>query len=262
MPIIDLTPIQNLAAGLGGLALATPQQTVGYVPQSADLPTPPAFLFDIEDENSLDLDSDLSNHWIENNTSISDQWALRPEMVTVHGNIAEVTDIPPVLPAEIKLAREVLGGIGLFNPQISQTAQLAIDTAVQTYQAINNVANSAVSAWGSLINGSRIQTRQQQVWQMFYGYWKSRTLWTIQTPWGILTDMAPLKIRAVQGGETRTISEFIVTFQKMRFASTQSTLISDLAGRAAQQGAAALEQGTSTPNVDKDLGSFLSNVAP
>lgn len=75
---------------------------------------PPAgiagFLFDVPEEQTFVLDSDITDHFVEDNTAIQDQVALRPEKVTLRGLVAEITfndlglsEIPSQLPPPRRL---------------------------------------------------------------------------------------------------------------------------------------------------------------
>lgn len=267
------------AVGLGNLILVSPQQTTGYQPQNApswakNTAAPPkALLFNYEGEQSATLTSDITDHYIENNTAVQDQIALRPEIITTQGFVGELNDIAPGALQPLKTAAEKLTTISAYTPQLSTTALLAYANAFALYQTAASVINSAASAWSSIngnngesvINGntqvdsqgnlagaSPNQSQQQIYFQQFYAYWKNRTLFTIQTPWAIFQDMAIQSLRAVQNADTRVITDFEVTFKLLRFASTASTDASlygdnsNFQGRASNQGAVENDLGTQT----------------
>lgn len=260
----------NAARSLANLILVSPQKTVGYQPQNAPswkrntAAQPKAILFNYEGEQSVALTSDITDHYIENNTPIQDQWALKPERVTTNGFVGELNDIAPAALQPLKTIAEKLTTISGYVPSLSTTALLAYANAFQLYQTGSSVLDSAVQTWASIngddgqsvINGAGItkasnQTKQQIYFQQFYGYWKNRTLFTIQTPWAIFQDMAIESLRAIQDGETRVITDFEVTFKLMRFASTQITSdqlfdSNNFQGRALNQGAPIVNLGTST----------------
>lgn len=250
--MINLGGIQQAtsqALALGGLMLVSPQRTVGMQAQNKPSwrrdtsPLPPALLFNYEGENRATLTSDVTDHYIENNTSIQDQVALRPIEITTQGFIGELNDVAPVGVAEIKEAAERLTAISAYEPVISLTATRAYAAALAAYQTGASLANSAVAAWSTInggadqgvINGSGLegglalgaeiptvstQTKQQIYFQQFYGYWKARKLFTIQTPWAVFQDMVIMRLTATQSPETDVISDFEVTFKQMRFASS------------------------------------------
>lgn len=268
-----LAPITTKATALSNLILVSPQQTKGYQPQNSASSTaqqPPAFLFDYEGEQSVSLESDITDHFIEDNTAIQDQWALKPETVTTHGFIGELNNIPPKALKLLQSLADKLTTISAYTPSLSATALIAYNEAFFLYQTAANAANSAVSAWSS-INGtggenvigstglqgnvfnantgqiSNNQNKQQVAFQQFYGYWNSRTLFTVQTPWAIFQNMAILRLRALQDAETRVISDFEVVFKMMRFASTETTITTLQQARAGTQSAPLVDFGTTTP---------------
>lgn len=236
MSISAITSITNAATTLGNLILVTPQNVLGYQPQnpagSGAAYTAPAILFNYEGEQSSTLESDITDHYVEDNTAVQDQIALKPIMITTQGFIGELNDIPPnEYFAGAALAAQKLTIISSYTPGLSATALLAYNEALLAYQTAANVYNNAVSTWStinktggtSVISGNGIssqanQTQQQMYYQQFYGYWNSRTLFTVQTPWAIFTDMAIMRLRAVQSAETNVISDFEITFKQIRYA--------------------------------------------
>ena len=121
---IDLSTLvagATAAASLAGLALVIPttndpSSTQGYQPMPSDSAStslsfsavisalftgiPNTLLFHIEGENNGVFESDITDHYIEDNTTIVDQIGLRPEVITVTGFIGELNDVlPPALQA-------------------------------------------------------------------------------------------------------------------------------------------------------------------
>lgn len=281
----QLAPLTTKVAALGGLVLVSPQSTIGYLPQAldddtgaddtADLTPPPSFVFNYEGQNVLQLESDITDHFSEDNLPLEDQIALKPVIYTVQGFIGELTDIAPAFLAPIQFAADKLTTIGAYAPQLSTTALLAYTEAFFLYQTAAAVGNTAVSAWARITDSgesvigsdgieiSSNQTKQQVALQQLYGYWNERRLFTIQTPWAILEDMAILKVRAVQESETTEVSEFAVDFKMIRTASTETAggLISNIPqGRLKSQSSGLTDQGTSSPLSSIGLGNGLSQM--
>lgn len=284
-----LSNITTAATTLSNLILVSPQKTVGYQPQNAPSwkkdtqPLKTSYVFNYEGEQTATLTSDITDHYIEDNTAVQDQIALKPIAITTNGFVAELNDIPPAALAIVQQAAQKLSAVGAYVPQLSTTALIAYNEAFQLYQVGANAVNSAVSLWStingsggeSVINGSGLnaqpsQNKQQVAFQSFFGYWNSRTLFTIQTPWAIFQDMAILTLKGIQDAETNVISEFEITFKQIRFAATQtssqiSTVLYDnnnMQGRALNQGAPVTNLGTNslTPAVPT-FGSQLTAVA-
>lgn len=285
MDLSNLSNLANSATALSNLILVSPQKTVGYQPQNAPsfekntAKPPEAFLFSYEGDNEIELTSDITDHYIENNTVVNDQIALRPEVIRVTGYVGELNDIAPAALQPLQTAAEKLTVISGYTPELSTTALIAYQNAFFAYQVGKAVVDTAVNAWASVsgalsgsggqgvsvINGAGIQSqpaqnKQQQMFQQFYGYWRNRQLFTVQTPWAIFQDCAIQSVRAVQDGETRVISSFEVAFKLLRFAST--SLIrgkldpGNFQSRASSAASGILNKGTTalTDNVAFSLG--------
>ena len=181
------------------------------------------FIFSIIGNEDMALDSDITDAFTETNISYQDQIAVRPEQFTLAGYVGElanslsnqftnaVTALAPLL---------VTPGLGAnFNDQDEQFYdQLALIQASEI-----NIINSAESFYSLFTQFSTTATQQQQAFQYFYNLWLSRTLCIVETPWGILENMAILNVRARQDELTNMVSDFSVTFKAMRFANTTVT---------------------------------------
>lgn len=283
----QLAPITTAATALANLVLVSPQSTIGLQPQvlddddgeglMSDESPPPAFIFDYEGENVLQLESDITDHYSDENLPLEDQIALKPVIYTVQGFVGELNDIAPSFLKPIKFAADKLTTIGAYVPQLSVTANLAYAEAFFLYQVGRNVANTAVAAWASLtgtgglsvigedgIELSSNQSKQQVALQQFYGYWAERRLFTIQTPWAVLQDMAILKVRAVQDAATDVVTDFAIDFKMIRKASTfidRSNLTGNISqGRLKSQASKLTNQGASSPIASTSLGDGLSSM--
>lgn len=283
----SLSNATTSATALGNLILATPNpsNTQGYQPQNppnsdgtpSTAQQPPGFLFDYEGEQTIVLDSDITDHYIEDNTAIQDNIALKPVTITTQGFISELNDVVPAFLKPVQLIANTLTTVGAYAPGLSVTAIEAYNEAFQLYQVAQNAINAGVSAWSSVAGGqgttvisgqesafspiNRLpnQNKQQTAFQLFYGYWLSRTLFTVQTPWAIFQNMAIKTLRPVQSEETNSYTTFECTFKQIRTASSSTpsqSLVSQ--GRLSSQCSDLTNQGTSTPASGLSLGSGLS----
>lgn len=279
----SLANITTAAQGLSNLILVTPQKTIGYQPQPPPVKTgDPAqqekpIIFHYEGEQTATIESDITDHYVEDNTSIQDQIAIKPVIITTQGFVGELNNVPPneVL-AGLKAVADKLSIISAYTPALSVAAIQAYNDAAFLYSSAANLAASAVSGWDSLSSngGTTIisggvdssgnpliqqkprQTVQQQYFQKFYAYQQKRTLFTIQTPWAIFKDMAIKSLRAVQEASSNVITDFEVTFKQMRFAATLTSTVnqsystpvgSDFSqGRASAQGSSEVDLGNNS----------------
>jgi hypothetical protein len=238
---------------------------------------PPTLLFHYEGEQTAVFESEITDHYIEDNSAIQDQIALKPTIVTTRGFIGELNNVLPTFLLPLQAAANALLTIDAYTPGLTTKALDDYNQALIGYETLSSVAKNAVAAIGSLASslglGSREigttdvftvgasfnQNLQQKMFQQFYGYWASRTLFTIQTPWAIFQDMAIQSVKAIQDAETNVISTFEVTFKQIRTASTsllsESSLISS--GRAATQSADDTNLGTSSATGSVDQASAI-----
>ena len=289
-----LSNIANVAQALSGLVLVSPQKTIGYQPQLAPsvlLNTfpyggqsqPSALLFHYEGENTALLRSDITDEFIETNSAVNDMIALPPEEITVRGYIGELNNVAPIGNAVISQLKNNLTAISGYEPKLTQQALNAYNTAFFLYQVAASAVSSAVQTWSSLtgsggesvINGNGLQSQknqsaQQAMFQQFYGYWRQRQLFTVQTPWAVFQDMAIKTLRAVQEEDTNEISSFEVTFKLMRFAQAVTTQnatavttdYNDVSGRLQNQSQPSVDLGTQTLTPSStSMGDLTSAVA-
>lgn len=281
--ISALSQVTTAATALSNLILVSPQSTIGYQPQNPPTqngsPTqpPPSLLFHYEGEQTVSLHSDITDHYIEDNTALQDQIALKPEEITTHGFIGELNNVAPPALALIQQIANKLTIIDAYTPDLSISALLAYNQAFQLYQVATNAVNSGVAAWSSIagVGGESVigsnglslqpnQNKQQVMFQQFYGYWRNRILFTVQTPWAVFQNMAIKDLRAIQDAETNVITDFEIVFKMIRIAQTQTSIFdpSNLQGRAAAQGSSTTDLGTSTPPSSIGLTQGLSGAYP
>lgn len=269
-----LSNFTSNAIAASNLILVNPQEDVGYSPTGTDpgfltsiinflLNTPPAFFFNYEGENAIQLKSDITDHFIETNYAIQNHIALRPETITVTGYVGELNDIVPSFLKPLKFVAEKLTIVSAYKPQQSVAALIAYNRALQAYQVARLATNSAVSALNSLPVVGKVfggvQTKQQKAFTQFYGYWAKRTLFKVQTPWAVFDSMAIESLRAIQNAETRMISEFEITFKKVRVASVKLLLTKIAQGRANGQGSDEIDKGLDNMVEDQSISAQLTS---
>lgn len=271
--MVDLSSIQTNISNFSNIAIVTPTKENKFTPQSGFNKLSKgsdALLFHIDDENTATVTSDVTDHFVEDNTSIQDHVALKPEMVTVRGYIGELNDVVPGLLEGLKTVADKLTDLGPYQPEISASALIAYNEAKQAYDLALLAQSAVASAFNTIskvpglsslakstvnINPATgepfasgftfpTQNKQQLMFTNLYAYWAARKLFTVQTPWAIFNNMIIMSMRATQDGETDVISDFEITFKKIRLASTVTTtgtLIST--GRAAASDAEVVNLG-------------------
>lgn len=238
--------------------LSTSQQQLALVRPNNPPPGIAGFIFDIVGDEAVELFTDTSDHYLEDNTAIQDQAALRPERVTVKGLVAELVFEQPK-EEDVNPSTEALPPNPAFEPEFSPGAeQILAQNEVQS-AAEENAIESGQSLYGEYAQrASPNQTRQASAFGYFYQLWKGRQLFTVETPWGVFTDMILENGRSEQLEDTKWRTDLTLVFKKMRLAQSASVNVGQIAGRAAFQRAPVSQNGTAgvptaTPQQEESL---------
>lgn len=215
-----------------------------------------AFMFAYRDEDNVDLRSDITDHFTEENTAIQDQIALRPIEITLHGFIGELTDSLPGKYQQIKNAIGQLSLLGIYLPELTVAALAAYNEAEQIYRVGASAVETLQQAFPMLTDGTQ-QTKQQKAYNYFEEKWRARTLFQVQTPWRMFDNMAILSLRASQDGSSRYISDFKITFKQIQFAKVEYSEEAIPLGRRVAQTGDKINQGPQNP---LDLGNLQDSL--
>lgn len=212
---------------------------------------PPAgiagYVFDIVGEESMELNSDITDHYVEDNTSIQDQISLKPEKFTVRGMVAELKMVEPLQ----AIQSPTLDALPFFDPLFpeftvgSEELQLTVNLG-QSVQINSIVDTQSLFGYFQSNAGSIPQTQQGKAFAYFYQLWRGRQLFSVETPWGIMNSMAIESLSPTQGDSTKYRTDFAITFKKIRFAQAVTVNLGQLAGRAAQQQSPTTQQAKAT----------------
>ena len=191
------------------------------------------FVFDILGEEEVTLESEITDHYVEDNYAIQDHIAQKPIRYIAKGYVGELYNIFPSSLLSILTAVQNLDAVPGIAPVFSAQAN-------QVYNNISSVGNSVVNVvsqaknFASLLSGyTTAANKQQTAYLKFLDMWQNRVQCSIETPWGVLYSMYVEKITPMQSENTRIISEFSVSFKQLRFTSTITAVpltISNLAG--------------------------------
>jgi hypothetical protein len=180
------------------------------------------FIFDIIATEEFSLDSDITDHYTENNSAIQDHIALRPEKFMLSGYVGELTNNFTNFLLNILTEAQSFGTVLGLAPQFSIQATQVYNQIAAVTSSVAAVVNQAQNIYSLFTGVSTTANKQQNAFQYFYNLWLSRQLCEVETPWGILQNMAIENVRVKQDENTRIISDFTVTFKAIRFANTLS----------------------------------------
>jgi hypothetical protein len=257
----------NGVSTLSGIILVTPNVDKGILPQTTSGATvpiqkPTSFFFHYNAEKTVTLESDITDHYAEDNTARQDQIALKPELLGMAGYIAELSDFlqPGSAQAILQQATDKLVSLAPFTPQISLAALIAYNTAAQLYTTAANAVAAVQSTLGAFGVGSPAQNKQQTAYLFFRKAYLFRTLFTVQTPWEIYKDVAIKMVKATEEESTTGWTGFQVQFKQMTFTSTAMGAIgsANMQGRLAAAASPEVNSGTTSGVPGPDLASQMT----
>lgn len=156
-----------------------------------------------------------------------------------------------------------------LTPDVTALVVQSVNSSISTTTGTNPGPSAAASSslYQYYLNRAQVQegeTAQNLALGYFYQMWRGRQLFSIETPWGIMSNMAIMGVRAEQPEESKSSTAFSVTFKKIRIARSITVNLGQLAGRNAFQAAAdtPAQNGTSgqTPATAEQETSWLRNI--
>lgn len=188
--------------------------------------------FDVIDEEQTKFESEITDHYVEDNTAVQDDIALKPIEVTAKGFVGEFVYNTPVLESLIQGISTKLGIVSQLTPKYSsqaqklmQKAQKISNTAENLMKKVNNIKNVFTGLIGD------IDSKQTEAYMYFYSAWQSRQLFKIQTPYCFWENMAIKQIKFIQTGETNSKSQIEITFKQIRITKTTDDTSDNSQGR-------------------------------
>lgn len=181
------------------------------------------FVFDIWAEEEITLESEITDHYVEDNYAIQDHIAQKPIRYIAKGYVGELNNLFPNSLLSILTAVQSLDSVGLFLPAFSAQATQVYAKAAAVGNQIGNVISQAKDIYSILTNSATTATKQQSAYTTFYNFWVNRQLCTVETPYGVLYNMAIERVSPMQPENTKIISEFTVSFKQIRLATTLTT---------------------------------------
>lgn len=238
------------------------------------------FLFDISGDQTVNLDSEITDHTIEDNSQIQDHITLRSKKITLRGYVGELVyrDVFGFSGITSKLTGK-LGTIAGLAPNATKGMDQYIgkigalsNKGDYYYNLVSNKISGITSIW-DFFNGKdqASQTNQQKAFQYFSKLRESKILVSVQTPFEYFNNMAIESIVALQREESGSVSDFSITLKQMTKAKVKIVAYDpsldvvgkngqsnkELQGRAAQQSSPVKQIGRMTGQQTNPYGENL-----
>ncbi len=208
------------------------------------------FVFDIAEECEISLESEITDHYIEDGSAIQDHIALRPERVTLRGYVGEIVYNTGNDKGFVREAAEKLTTVASYLPVVSNYANriyndiskinLDSDSVFTSIEKLFNVGGDVYKAYRDI---NIPQDKQGEAFIYFEALRNSRKLLTVQTPYRYYTDMAIETVKIIQDAQSRDGSDIEVTLKKIRFAQVTTSTQLSLASRLEQMASKIIDKG-------------------
>ena len=254
-----------LSSVIDTAALVTPQEDVGFN----------GWLFHIPQDSSLEFNSNITDHYVENNKAVQDNVSLQPIEYTVTGLIGELNwrDVYDKTQQAVAAVEDKLPILSILTPELTaqalQTFNL-VDKAYNTAKKLEKLAGDnnddgvyeqflkqAGKSFTSAIPGKLKQ--QELAVNFFFWAWQGRKLFRVQTPWRIFENMVIKSCRATQSESGKTATNLVITFKQLNIINWKIVNKKIGMARNAMQTAAQVNKGTSKTEQDPD--GFLLKIA-
>ena len=216
-----------MTAGLGILANSVNK----YIVRPINAFGVGGFVFDIEGETAVTLQSEITDHYLEDNSAVQDHIAIRPKRVTLKSYVGELAHRRDEegQGAIQKLAQK-LTVIDSYLPALASSAQEAIDfikagkfSDLSLGDITLETVNKATDYWAFVQNIGNVSSKQQQAYLYFKALQEGKFLLSVQTPFEFMNNMAIESVMAVQSENSEFISDFSIVLKHIRTTEVLNT---------------------------------------
>lgn len=265
----QFNPINMITSGRRYLDTLTNK----YILKPANAKGLAGFLFDYEGETEIIVQSEITDHYSEQNTFVNDHAAQKPQRIILRGYVGEVVTNPNlgVLGALATLQGKLTSLpalLGKYTPSVVQKISAGVTSATNTVNKIDNAISRAQNIVGLFIGSAPAATKQQKAYQQLYALWSNNTVFTLDTPFNYFRSVMIEAMTISQPEETKEWSEWSVTVKEVRFTgavvagpgmSAQLAAQTQM-GRSAQQSQAPTNNGK-TQGIFSSFGNVTSGGA-
>jgi hypothetical protein len=225
------------------------------------------FEFDIVEEHTVEVEADITDHYVEDNSYMQDHVAQKPEKITLRGLVGELTYNKQAQAVQNAFDGVMNGGLNssTFNNILKESELINVATQklgvcevllppltrkdfnffMKTQEIHRQVENLAkiernLNLFNIFNSTSFAQSNQEKAFEFLTNKLKDRQLFVVITPFKVYDNMLIERIRASRTG-SKYISSFEVSLKRIRYAQTKVT--KRAVGRTAQQNSAVVNKG-------------------
>lgn len=202
----------------------------------------------IHGTETMSLNADVTDYYVENNIAYQDHIALKPKVFTVSGEVGELTwrrnDATESVTGAVA---QKLEPIVSFMPSVSKQARTIQDKAMKIIGVIDSLDNFANRMWG-LLSDDDVDTEQKKSYKYLMTLWQRRVPVNIRTPYGKIENYVIQSIEFTQPDRTVDKSQIKISFKEFKTVIQKTARLdsSKLQGRKSAQQMSKKSNGTTT----------------
>lgn len=202
----------------------------------------------IRGTETMTLNADVTDYYVENNIAYQDHIALKPKVFTVSGEVGELTwrkndQIESVIGA----VEQKLYPVVSFLPSVSKQAASIQDKALKIMGVVDSLDNFANRIW-NLLSNDDVDTEQKKSYKYLMALWQARKPIDIRTPYGKIRNYVIQSIEFTQPDRTVDKSQVKISFKEFKTVIEKRTRVDTkkYMGRSSAQQASKKNKGTTT----------------
>ena len=203
---------------------------------------------------TMNLQADITDYYVENNIAYQDHIALKPKVFTLSGEVGELTwfrkDEDNTLFSGFGLLSAVeqkLQPVVAFLPPISKQASAIQEKALKIMNVVDSIDNFANRVIG-LLSNEDVDTEQKKSYKYLTTLWQMRQPIDIRTPYGKMKNYVIQNIEFTQPDRTKDKSTVKISFKEFKTVIEKRSLFDKLKlqGRSSAQQLAKQSKGTTS----------------
>lgn len=205
------------------------------------------FKFHVPQTEQVNMESDITDHYIDTGSAVQDHITHKPITITVRGYQGDY--YYTVHPIESALAAVVptLALIKQFLPKLTAAAQKikgasSENVLSKSFLKKSDVNFNAIDLFQLFQNVYKLKSAQTRAFMFFESLWKSEALFTVETTWKRYDNMVIQKIVPLRDNNA-DITDFSVTFKQISITTSKVEKVKNAAGRLKEQKAEVTQKG-------------------
>lgn len=213
---------------------------------------------DIVGEQTLTMESDVSDNYVESNTSYQDQISLKPIIYTIQGEVGELKYYQKnAAETYTGYVTEKLSDIASFLPTVSDKFYQVSDKALKLAGMVDSADNiiTQLAKMDFKIKETEdgeketvYHTQQQVAYLALIELRNARAPINVDSPWTVLQNYVIQNVKLTQPERTKDKTYITITLKEFRTTDLQTTAFnsSDYQGRLGYQKTETVDQGNTT----------------